>query len=217
MTRRLRHVAILAALLVGISLGAAAGDTGSAGQFDYYLLSLSWSPQYCARPEARDDRLQCEGHNYGFVLHGLWPQYRRGSAQFCTSTEPRRVKPQIVDEMLPIMVSPELIEHEWQRHGTCSGLAQEQYFAAARQAFAAFRAPREFDEGRLVATDRRTIFSKLRESNPQIPGGAITLRCQGNDFSELRICLSKELRPIACGPGVRGNCPRDKVQVSPIR
>jgi ribonuclease I len=44
--------------------------TAAAAQYDYFLLSLSWSPSYCLTHG--DDRAQCS-KGYGFVLHGLWP------------------------------------------------------------------------------------------------------------------------------------------------
>ncbi len=47
-----------------------------AGQFDYYLLSLSWAPTYCLTHA--DDGAECSSKGYGFVLHGLWPQYDAG-------------------------------------------------------------------------------------------------------------------------------------------
>src|SRR5205823_211721 len=49
---------------------------GLAGQFDYYVLSLSWAPTYCQTHA--DDRAECSGKGFGFVLHGLWPQYDNG-------------------------------------------------------------------------------------------------------------------------------------------
>ena len=103
------------------------------------------------------------------------------------------------------------------KHGTCSGLSQEQYFAATRQAFEGFRVPRDFHEGRLGDADRRTLLTKLTGSNPGTPESAIALRCRGKDLAEVRICLSKGLTPIACGPHVRGSCPRQGIRVRPIR
>jgi ribonuclease T2 len=217
--RRELAAALAGLALVGAVLPAVARDGGAAaaGSFDYYVMSLSWSPQYCAESTGRVDSQQCGSRKYGFVLHGLWPQYLRGSPEFCATDQPHRVKPQIVERYLPIMPSPKLIEHEWTRHGTCSGLSQEQYFAMAGRAFEDFRVPKEFDEGRLVATDSRTILAKLRVSNPRVPEQAIVLRCRGKDLSEVRICLSKDLAPIACGADIRGGCPREEVRVRPIR
>jgi ribonuclease I len=57
--------------------GASCGPSNyPAGRFDFFVLSLSWSPQFCSTPAGRKSSMQCGGSRaYGFVLHGLWPQY----------------------------------------------------------------------------------------------------------------------------------------------
>jgi ribonuclease T2 len=50
------------------------------GQFDFYVLSLSWSPSFCEGREengggGRSQQIQCGGRPFSFVVHGLWPQY----------------------------------------------------------------------------------------------------------------------------------------------
>ena len=186
------------------------------GRFDYYVLSLSWSPHYCALPQARNDTLQCVEHRYGFVVHGLWPQGERDAPAFCDSGQPRQVKSQIVDRYLPIMPSPRLIEHQWRKHGTCSGLTQEEYFAAIGRAWERFRVPSAFQDGSLTRTDRNTLLQQISDANPGVPREAVALRCRGQDFAEARICLSRSLQPVVCGSAVRGSCPRN-VRVRPVR
>ena len=92
------------------------------GQFDFYVLALSWSPSYCeAAHERAPDRApdqQCAGRPFSFVVHGLWPQYERGFPSFCQVPAPRLTR-RIVGSMLDLMPSPRLIFHEWDRHGTC--------------------------------------------------------------------------------------------------
>lgn len=187
------------------------------GRFHFYVLSLSWSPHYCALPEARNETLQCGSRRYGFIVHGLWPQGERESLAFCDSSQPRRVKNQIVSQYLPIMPSPRLIEHQWRKHGTCSGLTQEEYFATIGRAWKRFRVPAAFQNGSLIRTDRNTLLAKISEANPDVPREAVTLRCRGQDFAEARICLSRNLQPVACGTAVRSSCPRDGVRVRPVR
>src|SRR5690242_5822167 len=94
---------------------------GEPGKFDYYLLSLSWSPQHCSTPAGSNDSMQCgEGRQFGFIVHGLWPQYERGFPSECADAGP--VRSGIVKQMLRLMPAEKLIQHEWATHGTCSGL-----------------------------------------------------------------------------------------------
>ncbi|HSD59926.1 MAG TPA: ribonuclease T2 [Burkholderiales bacterium] len=206
---------LASALILLSSFAALAGN--EPGRFDYYVLSLSWSPHYCTRPEARGETLQCGGRHPGFVVHGLWPQHERGAPEFCGSSQPQQVPREIVEEYLPIMPSARLIRHQWRKHGTCSGLTQEQYFASTRRAWETFRVPGAFEDGSLLRTDRRTLLARIRDTNPDIPPDAITLRCRGREFAEARICLSRELQPVACSAKARGNCPAGDLRVRPPR
>jgi ribonuclease T2 len=74
MTRRLLLTLILAALAAsGVWQSAAARhhrhSDDEAGQFDYYLLSLSWSPAFCLQSPGA---AECDGpRRFGFIVHGL--------------------------------------------------------------------------------------------------------------------------------------------------
>src|SRR5208282_327331 len=96
------------------------------GQFDFYVLSLSWSPSFCAaaaeRDAARSPSSECGARSYSFVVHGLWPQYDAGFPEYCQMPAPRLDRG-VVSSMLDLMPAPHLIFNEWDRHGTCSGLA----------------------------------------------------------------------------------------------
>jgi len=211
---------------LGLGLGvlwlAAAGAPGIAlgeapGAFDHYVLSLSWSPQYCASPQARSEPLQCEYRRYGFVVHGLWPQHGPSSPAYCATREPREVRSEIVQQILDIMPSERLINHQWSKHGTCSGLGQERYFAAARKAFESLSMPSDVERGRLIYTDRRSLLAAIQKENPGLPANAVVLRCSSSDFSEMRVCLSRDFQPIPCKGGSRGNCPASGIRIRPIR
>jgi ribonuclease T2 len=190
-------------------------DTGAApGQFDYYLLSLSWSPSYCLTHP--DDRPQCGGKGFGFVLHGLWPQYDRGGfPEACGDTE---LDARARDVGRTIFVSPRLMEHEWERHGTCSGLPAVDYFRTADRAVGTVAIPRAFDAPRQAQSmTAEEIVRAFRQANPRWPDGAITVACGRGQLSEVRICLTRDLAPRTCGRGVRSSCPTAPVEVQAVR
>src|SRR6185436_7373858 len=111
---------------------------GEPGQFDFYVLALSWSPSFCeaAGERGTPPQQQCGARPYSFVVHGLWPQYERGFPEFCQQPAPRLDR-NIVSSMLDLMSAPRLIFNEWDRHGTCSGLSPNAYFENVRKARAA--------------------------------------------------------------------------------
>src|ERR1700716_2994268 len=112
------------------------------GQFDFYVLSLSWSPSFCeaAGERGTPPQQQCGARPYSFVVHGLWPQYEKGFPEFCQQPAPRLDR-NIVSSMLDLMPAPRLIFNEWDKHGTCSGLAPRAYFETVRKVRAQVKIP----------------------------------------------------------------------------
>src|ERR1044072_2158162 len=83
-------------LLVTAASSAPAQDRrqNAPGEFDFYVLSLSWSPSFCEAASERGNKgrsqvAQCGGRPFSFVVHGLWPQYERGFPEFCQRPAPR--------------------------------------------------------------------------------------------------------------------------------
>ncbi len=190
---------------------------GEAGVFDFYVLSLSWSPQYCAQAKGAAAESQCApGKRYGFVVHGLWPQYERGWPQNCSPGRP--VDPALAQRLLPIMPSRQLIQHEWTRHGTCSGLTQEEYFRTIEKVFRQIRIPELFrNPVRPVTISSAEIKEKFRAANDSIRESSLRTYCSGRYFSELRLCYDRSLQPRPCPASLRDGCRSEPVLLPPVR
>ncbi len=188
---------------------------GTPGEFDYYVLTLSWSPSYCLLHPA--DRYQCQGRGFGFVLHGLWPQFDAGGyTQACAADAGLDRAAEAVGRTL--YPSPQLMRHEWQRHGTCSGLGPSEYFRTADRALAVTRIPAPFAAPQ---TDQQLapqqILAAFRAANPGLPPHSMTVACRRGALSEVRLCLTRDLRPRSCGRGVRDSCPSVPVLIRSAR
>src|SRR5262249_3258791 len=96
-------------------------------EFSYYVLVLSYAPDFCAQPQGQKDPRECgTGRHVGFVVHGLWPQGE--STRGPENCGPARPVPQaVVQSMLKYIPTESLIQHEWAAHGTCSGLSATDY------------------------------------------------------------------------------------------
>jgi ribonuclease T2 len=223
MSSWMRFSIVLFALMV---LGSTAGPTlaqdqrqNTPGEFDFYVLSLSWSPSFCEEAEERGGRsqAQCGGRPFSFVVHGLWPQYEHGFPEYCQRPSPR-LNRNIMTSMLDVMPAPGLIYNEWDKHGTCSGLSERAYFETIRKARAAIKIPPDFlqlSEPKVIApTDIEEAFIK---ANPGLSSSAIAVTCNRSRLSEVRICLSKDLQFRACEEIDRSACRRDQVTMPPIR
>lgn len=127
---------LFSAAVLGMMIAVAGAQDrrqSAPGQFDYYVLSLSWSPSFCETATANARRQQCGARPFSFVVHGLWPQYERGFPESCLIPAPR-LERNIMKSMLDLMPAPGLVYHEWDQHGTCSGLQPREYFDLVRRA-----------------------------------------------------------------------------------
>jgi len=216
MTRAVLALAALLMLALGLDPAAAQGR-GRPGDFDLWVLSLSWSPSYCeATGKARGD-VQC-ARPFSFVVHGLWPQYNRGYPSDCAATSAPPSRDQ-VRAMLDIMPSPGLIAHEWRKHGTCSGLSGEAYLRIIRKLFEKIRIPDEYKdtvEPRMVST--REVEAAFVAANKGLDGDEITVQCDSRRLQEVRICLKKDLSAFtSCGEGERRACRLDRLYMPAVR
>src|SRR5881396_491407 len=187
----LRSLVIAAfALSLGVA-AASAQDTrqNDPGKFDFYVLALSWSPSFC---EAAGDRAQgqpqCGARPYAFVVHGLWPQYEpKGFPEYCQVPAPRLDR-NIVSSMLDVMPAPRLIFHEWDRHGTCSGLSPRAYFETVRKARAVVKIPETYlDLPRPLTVTPDEVEEAFVAANPGLARAGIAVTCDARRLQEVRI------------------------------
>ena len=199
--------ATLAAFGVALAAGIAAADGERAGEFDYYVLSLGWSPTWCAlEGDARDDDQCAARHDFPFTLHGLWPQYDFGWPSFCRTgaRDPSRAE---TAAMADIMGSGGLAWHEWKKHGRCSGLTAAAYFALSREAYGKVAVPealRRLD--RDIRLPARVVEEAFIEANPGFDRGSITVTCEAGRIDEVRLCLTRGLEPRPCGEDAARDC-----------
>lgn len=194
MTGRLRRA--LVAVLLFWSPAAAAADRP--GEFDFYVLALSWSPSYCAAAGRSAASPQCgRGAGHGFVVHGLWPQYERGYPESCPTEQPLQVPRSRIAAMLDLMPDPDLVGRQWRKHGTCSGLDQQAYFDLVRAARERVVIPASLAAApRFVsAREAETAFVA---ANPGLPEGGIAAVCRDGRLTEIRLCLSRDLQFRRC-------------------
>ena len=172
---------------------AGSAPSPPAVNFDYYLLTLSWSPEYC---HGHGNSPQCSGGHSGFVVHGLWPQFNSGQWPSDCSRAAGLADP---STMLDIMPDPRLIVHEWARHGTCSGLTANQYFALIRKAYDSIKIPASLVSPSRTSTQSATGIKQLfTEANPAISADDMAISCHNRYLSAVEFCLSKDIQSIAC-------------------
>lgn len=139
--------ALIAALFLPIlAIGVSAQDAEKGGR-TRFILAASWEPAFCATNEKK---AECRGEKRNgfdatnFSLHGLWPMRQ----QYCDVAEDLRQAdghsdwnslPEVplsaktrslLAKAMPGTQSG-LERHEWIKHGTCTKLSADDYFAGA--------------------------------------------------------------------------------------
>jgi ribonuclease T2 len=193
----------LSAALLTLLAAAPAGAADEAGAFDYWLLALTWTPSWC-EAEAAWDEAQCR-RGLGFTLHGLWPQHEDGWPEYCAS-DARDPSRRETAAMADVMGSGGLAFYQWKKHGRCSGLYADRYFATARRLYEALRLPRP-DDGRATAAE---IEAAVLDRNPALTPEAVIVTCGGGRLAELRVCLTRDFAPRPCGADVLGDACRTR-------
>lgn len=190
----------------------------TAGDFDYYVMALSWSPNWCALEGDARGSDQCDArHDHGWILHGLWPQYEKGFPDYC-ATHSQNPSRGMTREMADIMGTSGLAWHQWKKHGTCTGLAPRDYFDLSRRAFDSIEKPpalrRLTDPVRIAPS---VIEAAFIQSNPVLGPEQITITCRDGHIQEARICLTKDLEPRTCGADVIKDCTARTSLFTPVR
>jgi len=222
MYSRLLKVSLIALLAQCAAGGASARHhhrhDDAVGQFDYYLLSLSWSPAFCLQ---KPDSPECNGpRRFGFIVHGLWPQNEKGWPENCGGDT--QVPDAVVQGVADLMPARKLVDHEWAAHGTCSGLDPAAFFALVRKARNSINIPGNFQDPKAPINQAPgAVVTAFMQDNQQLPVNSVVATCSGQGAPRLRevhVCFDRDLNGRACSAdALHEACRADSVIVPPIR
>ena len=205
----------LRAGLLLAAAGAAWGQpqSGRPGNFDYYLFTLSWVPEYC---HSHRDAVECStDSHYGFIVHGLWPQFFNGRYPEHCSDQGAPDNPAALRNVMP---DAGLIRHEWSTHGTCSGLSPDQYFGLIRRSFEAIRIPAVLARpSRSFTMEPAEIKRAFIQANPKLNESSMAVNCPQNFLQGIQICVSKSGSPINCPANATRDCRARSIRIPPVR
>ena len=213
---------LLAALLFALPPLPAHARGERAGLFDYYVLSLSWSPSFCLSKAGRRARKQCApGARHGFIVHGLWPQFKRGWPSECTGAK-RFVPDAVIRDVLDVMPGKGLVIHEWRKHGVCSGISPRAYFGLAEKLYRRIVIPKEYvSPAQTLKRQPGQIARDFARANKGFTKDMFAVVCKGRGgparLSEVRVCFTPQGHPPRCGRNERRGCRARVVTIPPVR
>jgi len=214
------YMLALGLVLIVASQANPAAAQNRAGEFDHYLLALSWIPAYCAvdGDERHDPRCD-DGSAVGWAVHGLWPQHADGAwPEYCNTAE-RAPSRRETAEQADLFGSSGSAWHQWNKHGRCSGLSPRNYYRLVAEAVSRVTLPEVFGGiNRQLEIDPDVIEAAFIEANPDLTPDMLVTTCPRGEVVELRVCLTRSLEPRECArETLRRECRYDAATLLPLR
>ncbi len=230
-------------LAVVLAVPAAARAQNVAGQFDSYTFTMSWEPTFCeGKPNAqecasqRPDRFDATN----LALHGLWPDKDGDSSHtygycgvapgdqsldraptWCQLREP--AYSDATHAALAVVmpgINSCLDHHEWAKHGSCSGMNDDDYFSLAAslvQQVAATAFGKYLTAHAGATVQSAAVIAAFEQGFGAGSGSKVSLNCTNLHgvaaLLEVRLHLPNplsagaDLPSIVLSTGDRGNCP----------
>ena len=209
------------AVLAATTAAKAAGTEGlvATGDFDFYVLTLSWSPGFCDTGGAEKAGDQCDvGAGKGFVVHGLWPENaNRAYPSDCGDSG--YIPGEALRETHGVYPSEGLARYEYRKHGTCTGLDPKAYFDAVKYAWTRIVVPPSLQSPHdALSLAPRELENAFIAANPALTGDNFAITCRRGELIDVRICVAKTLDSfVDCPKIARHSCHASQIKVSPLR
>lgn len=212
-----RHSSLARGVLAILLLACApAFAGGKAGDFDFYVLALTWTPGFCATAD-NPDPSQCKLAGAGYLVHGLWPEYETGYPDYCPSSFPRGLSNRTLAAIRDVMPSAGLAHYEWRKHGLCTGLDDARYFGLLVKAAQSVKVPPSLaapHSAQRLAPG--AIEAAFIAANPGLSSQGMAVQCDRGALTEVRICLTKDLAFRACTDVDLAGCRSPSLSVNPV-
>ncbi|UJR10376.1 hypothetical protein I4U23_014581 [Adineta vaga] len=170
---------------------------------DYLVLSLSWSPSFCASlsTAARNREFQCtRSDSFGLIVHGLWPQ-KSGTTSF--RDQPRncrddqQLSTSLIKRFYCLIPDEDLMQGEWEKHGSCYFETPMEYFTTIERLYNQLNIPDIRAIRNPTYTSIKNAFLAL--NSPKLFASAIYVRMdQQGQLDEIRFCYDLNYRFISC-------------------
>ncbi len=209
-------------------------------QFDSHVLAISWQPAFCEiKGDSKKECATLHPSRFDashFSLHGLWPNKRSCGHKYgyCSSIKKRpptfcaypslNLSVEVRDALGIVMPSVKhgtcLQRHEWWKHGTCSGLDENEYYLLSMEFLDQVNSSnfvRQFVSQRIGETVNKSEFKAEFEKNFGYSSfEKVTLKCKRGMLTEMQLSLPRELntkqklKDLLAVPGIpdngQGNC-----------
>jgi ribonuclease T2 len=187
--------------------------------FDFYVMTLSWSPGFCDTGGEEKSPEQCAvGFGDAFVVHGLWPDNRMSAdPEDCNPNED--ASPSDLAAARGLYPTDGLARYEYRKHGTCTGLSAADYFTVVRYVRDQLKVPDTLKAPHQAQRlSPQAIEQAFTDANANLHPDNMAVTCGHGELIDVRFCLTKDLKAFSTCPKVSGHtCQRSSIVVQPLR
>ena len=181
--------------------------------FSHFVFAQHWAETLCQIFDSCQ-RVPRIVSGSSWSIHGLWPSQesiRKEIPKYCkndTATFPILWARLSTSEKLRLArFWPDLKGgnrfhlHEWNKHGTCSGMSFEEYVRKNLALNERFNIFRYLENAGITPSDTEYSIRSIRNAIVTATGGHdVILRCWKGRIEEVRICLDLRFQPRNCPP-----------------
>jgi ribonuclease T2 len=221
LARRARNLMTGALALGGLASAVSAQSLPPAATapFDFYVMTLSWSPGFCDTGGEEKSPEQCAvGSGDAFVVHGLWPDNRMNAdPEDCNPNED--ASPSDLAAARGLYPTDGLARYEYRKHGTCTGLSAADYFTVVRYVRDQLKVPDTLKAPHQAQRlSPQAIEQAFTDANANLHPDNMAVTCGHGELIDVRFCLTKDLKAFSTCPKVSGHtCQRSSIVVQPLR
>ncbi len=175
-----------------------------ANRHDSFVLAVTWQPGFCEHHAYSGEKPECDAMETEelkinhFTLHGLWPNREQCGTNYgwCAGPEldlEQSTRLAMRPWMPNLIYEEDLASHEWEKHGTCQKLDDDNYFLIARKLVEVIDQSKvgSFIKSKIGLTiSTENFFDHIKTQLGQSVAERIMLVCTGGRYlQELRINL----------------------------
>ena len=116
--------------------------------------------------------------------------------------------------MREITPSPQLLQHEWAKHGSCTGDDPRRYFAEEARLYRTITPPDMRALARRRGLTAADVAQAFADANPGLPPAALRMNVNRRGWlEEAWLCLGLDKRPRPCAASAGGAPPGASLRI----
>jgi len=170
-----------------------------AADFQFYVFASEWRGSVCSY-----NKCNLNSASSFWNIHGLWPSDGSRGLSFCNDEKfnPNALSnlKSSLSQYWSSLYSDEnsFHSHEWQKHGTCSGMSQQDYFGTTLQLALHLDVYGALASAGITPGQKVSCQSVANALTNKYQVNSFTISNQNGYLSQIELCLSKDLRVTEC-------------------